>query len=144
MSDIIQASWFYSNELEKIKFNWFCFEYALKFYDCVKESRLLKKWSSCMSDEDLAKFCAYYSKRMKKSAEDMLAGITDATEMDEEYLTDYFHTTTSSQNLIILEVAGIAWDGLLAVCETCPTRCISERFLYCEFFDRMERGGYFS
>ena len=143
MGDIILASWFHSYEFEKTKFNWFCYEYALNLYDCIKESRKLKKWASALDDIDLARFCAYYAKRMKKSAEDKLAGITDATEHDEEYVSDYFHTNTGRQNVAIIEVAGIAWDKLLSGCETCPTRCISERFEYCEFFDRMERGGYF-
>ena len=144
MADIIEASWFYTLKSEKIKFNWFCFEYALKLYDCIKESTKLKKWASGMTDLQLAYFCAYFSKRMKQSVEIRLSGLSDATEGDEEYVADYCHTNTHRQNVDILDVAGIAWDELVSVCETCPTRCISERYLRCEFFDRMERGGYFS
>lgn len=144
MDDIIMASWFYTHEFEKIKFNWFCFEYALKLYDCVKESKKLAKWKHGKSDMEIANFCAYYSKRMKKSVEDRLANRTDATEGDEEYVSDYYHTNTSRQNISIIAVAGEAWEQLLSVCVTCPTRCLSERFFRCEFFDRMERGGYFS
>jgi len=144
MADIIQASWFYSYEFEKTKFNWFCFEYALKLYDYIKGSKKLKKWASGVTDMQIAQFCAYYSKRMKKSVEDKLAGITDATEHDEDYVSDYCHTNTGRQNVDIINVALAAWDSLLSVCETCPTRCISERTEECGFLNRMERGGYFS
>jgi len=144
MADIILASWFYTLNNEKIKFNWFCFEYALKLYDYMKDSRKSRKWISGMSDLQLAQFCAYFSKRMKKSVDDRLAGLTDATECEEEYISDFCHTNTHCQNLAIAEEACVAWEMLLSVCVTCPTRCISERYMYCEFFDRMKRGGYFS
>ena len=144
MADIILASWFYTYDFEKTKFNWFCYEYALNLYDFVKGIKKLKKWRQGMTDMEIANFCAYFAKRMKKSVEDRLAGITEETEADEEYLSDYCHTNTRQQNAILLKVAGEAWEQLLSVCVTCPTRCLSERFLPCEFFDRMERGGYFS
>jgi uncharacterized Fe-S radical SAM superfamily protein PflX len=35
----------------------------------------------------------------------------------------------------LVNVAGIAWNNMLANCETCPNRCISERFEYCDMFD---------
>ena len=144
MTDVIQTSWFYTYEFEKTKFNWFCFEYALKLYDCVKGSKKLKKWTDEMTDIEIASFCAYFAKRMKKSVTDKLSGVTDIVEGDEEYLSDYCHTNTPRQNAALLRVAGDAWEQLLSVCVTCPTRCLSERFLLCDFFDRMERGGYFS
>lgn len=142
--DIIKASWFYTLKNEKNKFNWFCYGYAMNLYDCIKESGRLKKWASGMTDLEVASFCAYFAKRMKEAVTKKLAGVTDATEADEEYVSDYCHTNTRRQNVAIIEVAGEAWERLLSVCVTCPTRCISERFDYCEFFDRMERGGYFS
>jgi hypothetical protein len=144
VADIIQASWFYTYEFEKVKFNWFCFEFALKLYDNIKVSKQLKKWILNVNDIEIANFCAYFAKRMKKSVEDRLAGITDVTEADEEYLTDYYHTNTPKQNAVILRIIEKAWEQLLSVCVTCPTRCLSERHARCEFFDRMERGGYFA
>jgi len=144
MTDIILASWFYTYEFEKTKFNWFCFEFALILYDCVKESKKLKKWKAGMTDMEIARFCAYFAKRMKASVSDKLSGVTDIVEADEEYLSDYCHTNTQRENMILLEVIEDAWEQLLSVCVTCPTRCLSERSLQCALFDRMERGGYFS
>ncbi|MDR3012099.1 MAG: hypothetical protein LBU70_02675 [Chitinispirillales bacterium] len=141
-SDIILASWFHTYEFEKIKFNWFSYNYALNLYDCVRENKKLKSWASGMGgDLQVAHFCAYFAKRMKKSVEDKLAGFTDATLGDEEYISDYCHTNTGRQNAEIIKVAGVAWERLVSNCVTCTTRCISERFEHCDIFDRIERGG---
>ncbi len=139
----IKASWFYVFASEKIKFNWFCYEYSCTFYDHIRKSEKLKKWRSGRSDLQIAEFCAYFAKRMKQSVLDKLAGITDATTADEEYIADYCHENTHSQNIVLMEVAGEAWDELLSSCELCPKRCISERYARSEFFDRVERSGYF-
>ena len=141
----VQSSWFYMNASEKIKFNWFCYEYACVLFDQIKKSKnkVLRKWAGNRSEEYLAEFCAYFSKRMKKSVLDQLSGLTEETEGDEEYICDYCHTNTHRENIAILDVAGEAWEELLSVCVTCPNRCISERRERCRFFERMERGGYF-
>jgi uncharacterized Fe-S radical SAM superfamily protein PflX len=140
----IKASWFYVFKSEKIKFNWFCYEYACTFYEYIMKSEKLKKWRSRRSELQIAEFCAYFAKRMKQAVLDKLAGLTDATTSDEEYIADYCHENSHSQNALIMDVAGEAWEQLLSSCVTCPTRCISERYEKCELFDRMERGGYFS
>ena len=40
----IKAEWFYTDEREKIKINWFCFEYALEFYTFIMDSKALRKY----------------------------------------------------------------------------------------------------
>ncbi|OQA89258.1 MAG: hypothetical protein BWY27_00862 [Bacteroidetes bacterium ADurb.Bin234] len=138
----IKASWFYVFESEKIKINWFCYEYACTFYDHIRKSTKLKKWCSKRSDLQIAEFCAYFAKRMKQAVLDKLAGITDVTTADEEYIADYCHENTHRQNIVVLSVAMQAWDELLSICEVCPNRCISERNEKSEFFVRYEKGGY--
>ncbi|HEX7444925.1 MAG TPA: hypothetical protein VF300_00905, partial [Methanothrix sp.] len=62
--DMIKPSSFYSNESEKIKLNWFCYELSMGIYDNMKKeigSRLEKQK---ISDEGLAEFSVYYSKEM--------------------------------------------------------------------------------
>lgn len=138
----IEAQWFYKGEEEKTKINWFCFEYALEFYTHVMKSKALRRYRAKNSSDQIAAFCAYFAKRMKKSLYDRLARLTDAVIIDEEYIADYYPKNTQSQNKVFIEVAGQAWDELLSVCETCPVRCISERNQKSEFFDRYEKGGY--
>lgn len=138
----IEAQWFYKGKEEKTKINWFCFEYALEFYTHVMNSKVLRRYRAKNSSDQIAAFCAYFAKRMKKSLYDRLARLTDAVIIDEEYIADYYPKNTQSQNKVFIEVAGQAWDELLSVCETCPVRCISERNQKSEFFDRYEKGGY--
>ena len=84
----------------------------------------------------------YFAKQMKKSVYDRLARLTPAVIIDEEYIANYYPRNTQRQNKVFIEVAGQAWDNLLATCEICPVRCISEREKRSEFFDRYEKGEY--
>ena len=138
----IKAEWFYANEREKTKINWFCFEYALEFYTFIMDSKSLRGYRNKNSPEQIAAFCTYFSKRMKKSVYDRLAKLTSAVIIDEEYIADYYPQNPQRENLVFIDVAGQAWDSLLSVCETCPVRCISEREEKSTFFDRYEKGGY--
>lgn len=131
----IKPEWFYSNEKEKTKINWFCFEYALELYTAIMKSSALKRYKAITKPENIADFCTYLALRMKKSVYDRLSGATDAVIMDEEYIESYYPEHTQHQNMKIMNVAFEAWDSLVAICETCPTRCISERERKSEFFD---------
>lgn len=138
----IKAEWFYTDESERTKINWFCFEYALEFYTFIMKSKAMQKYRARNSNEEIAAFCSYFAKRMKKSVYDQLARITPEVIIDEEYIADYYPKNTQRQNIVFIGVAGEAWDSLLSVCEICPTRCISEREKRSEFFDRYALGGY--
>ncbi len=138
----IKAEWFYDSKEEQTKINWFCFEYALEFYTFIMKSQALKDYRKKNSPEQIAAFCTYFARRMKKSVYDRLARFTSAVILDEEYIADYYPQNSQRENLIFMDVAGKAWDYLLSVCETCPVRCISEREERSEFFARYERGGY--
>ena len=135
----VKSFWFYLTEDEKIKLNWFLYEYACSLYEHMRGSRkkTLSKWRSKWSDGQVAEFCAYFSKRMRQSVNKQLAGLTRETEIYEEYVSDYYHTNTRRENNAIINVAGEAWAELLETCEVCPCRCISERNEQCGFFDRM-------
>jgi uncharacterized Fe-S radical SAM superfamily protein PflX len=144
MKTQVQASWFYMDESEKIKFNWFLYEYACTLFDHIKHSKkkVLTSWKAQRTEEQIAEFCAYFSKRMRQSILNRLAGKTEATEGDEEYICDYCHTNTRRENIAILEAVETAWDELLEICVVCPSRCLSDRYMRSELFDRMERDGY--
>ena len=135
----VKSFWFYRSESGKSKFNWFCYEYACSLFEHIKDSRkkALVKWRSQRSDEQIAEFCAYFSKRMRQSINYQLAGATKETEFDDAYVTDYCHTNTQREDEAIIEAACDAWEELLGTCSICPCRCISERYAQCGFFDRM-------
>jgi uncharacterized Fe-S radical SAM superfamily protein PflX len=137
----VKAEWFYSNEDEKIKLNWFCYEVALEYYDAICAYPALETYRKRHSPKMIAKFCAYFAKRMKKSIFERLAGETDATIIDEEYIADFYPKNTQKQNVLLMDAAGIAWDSLLSVCEICPSRCLSERFNRSDHFDSYDEDG---
>jgi len=50
---LIPASWFYLDDDEKIKLNWFLYEYTLVLFDHVKGShkKALAKWKTQQSSD---------------------------------------------------------------------------------------------
>ena len=137
-NETIKQEWFLDGNPPKAKLNWFLYEVALEYKAFIMRSKDLWRYRKAHSETEIAQFCAYYAKRMKKSVLDRLAGLTDATEIDEEYISDYYPKNNAKQNGLLLETACAAWDSLLSVCETCPTRCLSEKDRICELFDLYE------
>jgi hypothetical protein len=142
--ELIHASWFYTKDYEKIKLNWFIYELALMHFDHIEacQENAFKKWKTQRTDKQIAEFCAYFAKRMKPSWIDYLDGKTEIDEVRLCYISDYCHWNTKGETDIILQINGIATADLLATCKVCPCGCLSEPYMPCEFFDRMERGGY--
>jgi len=141
---LIQASWFYVDERGKTKLNWLLYEYSLVLYDHIKAARnkTLTKWKTQHNDERIAEFCAHYAKRMKLSIRARQNGSEASVIMPEYFVSDYWHTNSRSENRVIMEIAHAAWTEKLQVCLVCNGGCIHESDVWCEFFDRMEDGGY--
>lgn len=146
LDELIPASWFYVSDNEKVKFNWFLYEYAGKLFETITSSRMkaIKKWRSRQSNEQLAEFCAYLAKRMRQSVYDAQEGKEEGVVFLDRYISDYCHTGTLAEINAVMDIAGKAWENLLRSCSACPTGCLDEPDGYCEMFDRMERGGYFA
>jgi hypothetical protein len=136
--DPIKAKYFYETNDEKIKLNWFCYEYAFSLYNGIRKSIKLKKFRNEKGQEQIVKFCIYFSKEMRKRIFERLAKLTNGTVFYEEYVEKYFPENTRSINMFILEAAIKAWDELLSGCERCPTRCISEMYENCILFDMLD------
>jgi hypothetical protein len=86
--------------------------------------------------EGIAQFCAAHARMMKKSVLKQLVGITEAVEVDEEYIENYFPKNTHRQKRALVKGAFEAWDSLLSVCVHCPTRCLSEKDRPSELFEQ--------
>jgi hypothetical protein len=137
MIDPVAAELFYRNEEEKIKINWFCYEYGNLFFEKIKKSRKLDKYRQRHSKEEIARFCAHFSLAMKKSIDDHLRGITDATLIDDEYIYEFYPRISAKVVDAFAAAAGDAWEEMFIACVNCPTRCISERYAYTDMFDRL-------
>ena len=140
---LILASWFYKEDGEKIKLNWFLYEFACGFFDLLREDRTkrIADWKAKLTDEQLAEFCAYYAKRMKRSLVDFLENETRTIKVYDEYLADYCHSNTRRENAVITKIGGAAWDGMMGRCAACPDRCLEDPGGHCGSFDQTGRGG---
>jgi len=131
----IKPASFYSSEGEKIKLNWFCYELSMGIYDDMKEDlgKRLKKHK--IGDEALAEFSIYVSKKMKDIILQKLSGRIEKVYFSYEMIESYFPNLNDRMVNKMLDVISKTWDTLLSVCETCPTRCISEKDAYCTMFN---------
>ena len=141
---LIKAAWFYREEVEKNRLNWFLFEYACKLYEYINESRnkTVAKWRSKRSGEQLADFCAYFAKRMRNNVHRHLYRDQGGDIVDEVYIFDYCHANKQRETDEVLKVCEAAWLDHLEVCAVCPVDCLNEMTLPSEFFNRVGRSGY--
>jgi hypothetical protein len=140
---LIQPSWFYLAEEEKNKKHWFLYEFSLKYFDYLRESRIkiVKKWVARHSEKELAEYCAYFAKRMRNNMTRHLYRDLGGDIADDEYNRDYCHHSTKFENELLTKVAEAAWLDLLDSCSTCPTNCINDQYKFCTMFDKMESRG---
>ena len=138
--DLIPSSWFYMELTEKIKLNWFLFEFACTFYEHIRNSKIKRiiDWKAKYTDEQIAHFCAYYAKRMKESIINSYESGSDTMEAFDEFLTDYFHTNTHRENDVIANLAGMAWENLMETCDICSASCLEKPMDYCVLFDEID------
>ena len=133
--DMIRPNSFYSNESEKIKLNWFCYEFSMAIYDNMKKeigSRLKKQK---IGDEALAEFSVCYSKEMKNMIIEKLSGKIEIVCISYEPIKSFFPDLGAGLINKMTDVTSDAWDEMLSICEVCPNRCISEKGAYCTLFD---------
>jgi len=132
---MIKPTAFYFSESEKTKLNWFCYELSMGIYDEIRENlgNQLKKYK--IDEKAIAGFSIYISKKMKDIILQKLSGKIDKVYFAYEMVESYFPELNDRLVNKMLDTISKAWDGLLSICETCPTRCISEKDAYCTMFD---------
>lgn len=140
--DPIKAEYFYKSEAEKIKLNWFCYEFAFGIYDKIRKDSKLEKYRQECGQQSIVDFCVYFSKRMKESIFQRLGGLTSAVMFYEEYVEEFYPKITRKQILQLLKPAMEAFDELTSFCVNCPNRCISEMNVYCHMFDMLDEEGF--
>jgi hypothetical protein len=142
--ELISTSWFYKEDNEKIKLNWFLYEFACDFFELLHEDRTrrIADWKATLTDERLAEFCAYYAKRMKRSLVDFLEQETGSIKVYDEYLGDYCHENTRRENGVITKIGSAAWDKMMSSCSVCPDKCLEKPGEFCVYFDQMRQRGH--
>ena len=120
----IRMEWFYSLEGYKTKFNWFLLEIALELYDRIRRSPELAWYRAQYDEKQIAQFCTYYTRRMKKSLLKHLRGRVKQIREPREIFDDFYPHHTQAQNDELRAVAIQAWESMWRGCENCPEGCL--------------------
>ena len=126
---------FYTNEKDKIKLNWFLFEYAAELDSHIKRSLRKRLKRKNIGNRKIAEFCIYYSKEMKGEILDKLSGRTENVSLSYHAIEEFFPHLNDKLVNDLLTSAFDAWDSITSMCVKCPTRCISEKDNKAPMFD---------
>jgi hypothetical protein len=142
MTDNVKAERFYQDNGDKIKLNWFCYEYANNLYSAIKSSKKLAQYRAQHKPEQIADFCLYYSKRMRKSVYDKNAGKSEGVAVSIQYIYEYKPECPSKQAQALVEAAEASWDDTILGCTVCSNRCLFEWFELTPMFDNFAKTGW--
>jgi len=136
----IKAEWFSMPYNDKRKMSWFHYEYACRIYDHIANSskKIIRRWSKQRNEEQIAEFCAYFSKRMEPGMYDIIEGNSSELSCKVGYVRDYCHSNSKHENSELTNLAQQAISELLDDCNECPNVCLFEPGAYCELFDRVD------
>ena len=140
--DFVKPKHFYQDAGDKIKLNWFCYEYANNIYLAISSSKKLSRFRECHPQSRITEFCLYFSKRVRKSVYDMQTGRADGIVFDSRYVYEIYPKSSHRQAQSLLEAALSAWDAQIRMCTGCPNQCLNEGFDLCAMFDNMEKHGW--
>jgi Pyruvate/2-oxoacid:ferredoxin oxidoreductase delta subunit len=142
MDDKVKAGNFYQDGGDKIKLNWFCYEYANNIYDFIKSSKKLAQYRTHNSPAQIADFSLYFAKRMRKSLYDMQTGKKDSIEINAQYVYEYNPKCSFQQAQALIEAAQSAWNDMISGCSVCSSQCLSEAFELTPMFDNLAKTGW--
>jgi hypothetical protein len=137
MIDPVKAEWFYKSEEEKIKLNWFCYEYANVIYEKIINSKKLAKYRNSHSKKEIAGFCLHFSKAMKRSIDNRLRGLEDAVIVDDRYVYEFYPKIAPVYAKGLVIAADKAWEEMLLVCKSCRHRCLMDGAAHTDMFDSL-------
>ncbi|MCL1791290.1 MAG: hypothetical protein FWG40_08040 [Peptococcaceae bacterium] len=142
MEDHVKAERFYQDDGDKIKLNWFCYEYANNLYSSIKSSPNLNPYVASQTPAQIADFCLYYAKRMRRSLYNKQTGKNDNIEINAQYVYEYNPRCSRKQAQAFIEAAQIAWEETTFMCSVCPCRCLLEPFELAPMFDNLAKTGW--
>ena len=132
---VITPAAFYTNEREKIKLNWFLFEFAAEFDSHVERPLRKRLKKKDIDDKKIAELCIHYSKQMKGEILDKLSGRIENVSLSYHAIEEFFPSLSDKLVDDLLTSAFNAWDSITSMCVKCPTRCISEKEQKAPMFD---------
>jgi len=120
----IRMEWFYYLEGEKTKFNWLLLETSLEHFFRILDSEALAVYRKQYNAQQIAQFCTYYARRMKKSLLNYLRGRAKSVIHYRDYIDDFYPHHSDKLNRALEDMAVEAWSHMLSACENCPQQCL--------------------
>jgi hypothetical protein len=142
MIDNVKAENFYQDNGDKIKINWFCYEYANNLCGFIKSSKNLARYRARYSSVQIAEFSLYFAKRMRKSIFDGQIGKSDGIAIGAQYVYEYNPNCSRKEAQALIDAAKSAWDEQVLGCTVCPNRCLTEAFELTTMFDNLAKTGW--
>jgi uncharacterized Fe-S radical SAM superfamily protein PflX len=140
--DKVSAENFYKDDGDKIKLNWFLYEYANHLYTKIVASQKLARYRKLHHEDKIAAFCVYFSKRLKKSIYDMQTGRSKSVVFNGKYVYEFHPKNSFKQTQSLLDTALDAWNEQLQNCTGCPHQCLIDGYEITGMFDSLERTGW--
>ncbi len=136
--DYIEPNRFYQDDADKIKLNWFCYEFSNNFYQAIKDSKDLSGYRKKHSEDNISEFCLYFSKRLRKSIFDAATAKKKGVEFNGLYVYEFYPGISKKLIELLLEAALSAWQDQITLCAVCPNRCLENGFDLCiELFENI-------
>ena len=142
LSDKVSAANFYKDDGDKIRLNWFLYEYANMLHMNIISNPKLKRYRKLHTEDQIAVFCIYFSKRMRKSIYDRQIGKTNSVVFNGKYVYEFYPDSSYAQTQWLLELALDTWNEQLQNCGGCPNECLNDGFEITEMFDKLEKTGW--
>jgi len=131
----ISPASFYSNDSEKTKLNWLCYELAMGIYDKIMEEDDEEFMRRIFDVGVVTDFSIHLSKRIGSSLTRKPSG-----RIDEDYVLRsskrFFPGLTRRVHDTMFKAVSEAIKELLEICKSCPTRCLYEKNAHCTMFDK--------
>jgi len=139
--DKVAAVHFYKDNGDKIKQNWFLYEFSNIMFSKIEESPALALYRKKHSEDDIVAFCVYFSKRLRQSISNANKA-THGVAIDGRYVYEFYPGNTRTQTQKLLNAAVAAWDDHIFVCSNCPNQCLIDGFEITPMFDNLEKTGW--
>jgi len=142
IKDKVAARHFYKDDGDKIKQNWYLYEFANVLHSKIDESPKLASYRKKHSQDNIVAFCVYFSKRSLQSISDALEGRESGVMAEARYVHEFYPDSSPVQTQGLLEAALDAWIEHLQICTVCPNQCLENGFELTDMFDNLERTGW--
>ena len=134
---IIKPTEFYSDETDKIKWNWFLYELSLSFEIFIRRTltKKMRKWK--IGEREIADFSIYAASEIEDAILNSISGKSEELNIPRKVVESYFPGIKDSKLTgEILDALDAGLTFQLDSCSTCLTRCLTQREQYCTMFDR--------